>query len=272
MDRSDLDVALAWAAAEGWNPGLHDAAAFWAADPGGFLIARLDGAPVATISAVRSGDDFAFLGLYIVAPEQRGHGYGRAIFDAALDHVEGRSIALDGVVAEEHNYARDGFVSVWRNARRELVDPSRVTPSGATTSLGAVGLDALVDYDSVFFAAPREAFLAAWVGQPGAVGRAVVDDGGALRGWGLRRRCGEGHKIGPLGADDAEVADALFRDLVAGADGPVFLDTPNANLAAVALAERYDLAVTFETVRMVRGETRPLDLERLYGITTFELG
>src|SRR3712207_6914266 len=32
---------LDWAAAEGWNPGLRDADAFWAADPDGFMLAEL---------------------------------------------------------------------------------------------------------------------------------------------------------------------------------------------------------------------------------------
>lgn len=269
MGRADLDIAIGWAAAEGWNPGLHDADAFWAADPGGYLIGRVDDEAVATISAVRSGADFAFIGLYIVAPEHRGRGYGRAVFEAALESVEGRGLALDGVVAEEANYARDGFVTVWRNERRMLVDPSGVAAAGTTVLLDQVDL---VAYDPVLFPAPRESFLAAWVSQPDAVGRAVIDEDGTLRGWGLRRPCREGHKIGPLGADGPEIADDLFRDLVAGVDGPVFLDTPQANPEATALGERYGMVVTFETVRMVRGDVRALDLDRLYGITTFELG
>ena len=28
MTRAELELALEWAAEEGWNPGLHDAAAF----------------------------------------------------------------------------------------------------------------------------------------------------------------------------------------------------------------------------------------------------
>jgi hypothetical protein len=38
MAEADLALALEWAAAEGWNPGLHDARCFYAADPQGFLI------------------------------------------------------------------------------------------------------------------------------------------------------------------------------------------------------------------------------------------
>ncbi|HLA33082.1 MAG TPA: GNAT family N-acetyltransferase, partial [Pseudomonas sp.] len=31
MTRAEVDLAIDWAAAEGWNPGLHDADCFYAA-------------------------------------------------------------------------------------------------------------------------------------------------------------------------------------------------------------------------------------------------
>ena len=37
MTEADLALALEWAAAGGWNPGLHDANCFYAADPEGFF-------------------------------------------------------------------------------------------------------------------------------------------------------------------------------------------------------------------------------------------
>ena len=36
MRRDELELGIDWAAAEGWNPGLHDAGSFFAADAGGF--------------------------------------------------------------------------------------------------------------------------------------------------------------------------------------------------------------------------------------------
>ena len=38
MRRNEIAIAVDWAAAEGWNPGLHDAECFTVADPQGFLI------------------------------------------------------------------------------------------------------------------------------------------------------------------------------------------------------------------------------------------
>ncbi|MDD4242632.1 MAG: hypothetical protein PHG54_14480, partial [Smithellaceae bacterium] len=52
MNREEVGLAVEWAAREGWNPGLHDAECFYAADPRGFFLARRDGEPVGALSAV----------------------------------------------------------------------------------------------------------------------------------------------------------------------------------------------------------------------------
>ena len=101
MTRADLDMAIDWAAAEGWNPGLHDADTFHTADPAGFLLGLLEAQPVAMVSAAQYGGHFGFIGFYIVQPEFRGQGHGIALWRAAMERLAGRTIGLDGVVAQE---------------------------------------------------------------------------------------------------------------------------------------------------------------------------
>src|SRR6478735_2002601 len=90
MTGDDLALALDWAAAEGWNPGLGDANAFRAEDPDGFLMAFVGEEPAAAISVVRYGEAFAFLGLYIAAPAFRGQGIGWRLWQAGLAHAGNR--------------------------------------------------------------------------------------------------------------------------------------------------------------------------------------
>ena len=52
----------------------------------------------------------------------------------------------------------------------------------------------------------------------------------------------------------------------------IFLDVPEPNAAAVALAERMGLEPVFETARMYRGAAPEIDLSRIFGVTSFELG
>src|SRR5262249_27238723 len=117
MTRGDLDLAVAWAAREGWNPGRRDADCFHAADPAGFLIGERGGMPLATISVVAYDAAFGFLGFYIVEPEARGQGYGLQIWRAGMAHLGARNIGLDGVVAQQDNYRKSGFALAYRNIR-----------------------------------------------------------------------------------------------------------------------------------------------------------
>lgn len=65
----------------------------------------------------------------------------------------------------------------------------------------------------------------------------------------------------------------ILQALLAGAGGgEVFLDAPCTNRDAVALAQDFGLVPVFETARMYTGPIPPLRLERIFGVTTFELG
>ena len=119
MKQADLALALEWAAAEGWNPGLHDAHCFYAADPEGFFLGERNGVPIGCVSAVRYGPGFGFLGLYIVKAEHRGQGFGLELWRSALDHLGDRVIGLDGVVAQQDNYRKSGFRLAFRNIRQK---------------------------------------------------------------------------------------------------------------------------------------------------------
>jgi hypothetical protein len=55
-------------------------------------------------------------------------------------------------------------------------------------------------------------------------------------------------------------------------DKAIFLDTLEINREAVDMAERQGMKLVFETARMYTGPFSALPQERLYGVTTFELG
>lgn len=274
MTRPELELAVDWAAEEGWNPGLNDAECFFTADPEGFLVGTLDGEPVSVISAVRYGRTFGFVGFYIVKPAYRGRGLGIRIWNAAMERLEGRTIGLDGVVDQQSNYSRSGFVYAHRNVRYRGVVPSATAARDErVVALGEVPFDDLAVYDRPFFPDDRTRFLRSWTTQPGATALGVLE-GGRIRGYGVFRPCRSGGKIGPLFADAPDMAQALFDGLCAGAEpgAPVYLDVPEVNASAVRLAQGCGMTVVFETARMYTGEAPDLALDRLYGVTTFELG
>jgi GNAT superfamily N-acetyltransferase len=273
MTVDEIPLAIDWAANEGWNPGLHDAETFPAADPQGFFVGELDGQPVATISIVKYGPSFAFLGLYIVHPAFRGQGFGWALWQHGMASAGGRQIGLDGVVAQQGNYAKSGFGLAWRNVRYEGIGGIASSSDPRITELSTVTFETVRAYDQAFFPADRSDFLRAWLAQPGAETVGWVE-GGRLHGYGVMRPCRAGWKIGPLFADGESIADALYGALAAraGAGEAVFLDIPEPNASAVALTRRHGMRMVFETARMYTGTAPVLPVKRMYGVTSFELG
>ena len=276
MRPDEISIAVDWAAAEGWNPGLADDACFATVDPQGFLVGEIDGETAATVSCVNYSASFAFLGFYIVRADLRGRGYGLRIWNAAIAHAGPRVIGLDGVAAQQQNYRKSGFELAYANIRYggtvAAPEAPRAQVNAQVIALSEIPLADVEAYDATLFPAPRPAFLRAWIGAPGHVGRAVMRDG-RLAGWGVIRPSRKGRKIGPLVADDRAAAEVVLSALLAGAgSGEIFLDVPGINHDAVALAQDLGLAPVFETARMYTGAIPPLRLEQIFGVTSFELG
>ena len=273
MTRPEIDTAVEWAAKEGWNPGWQDADSFYAADPNGFLIGLLDNEPIACISAVRYGDSFGFIGFYIVQPDYRGKGYGIQIWNAALDYLKGRNLGLDGVLAQQENYKKSGFQLAYRNIRFAGKSKRGFPRYAGIVDIKSLDFNQVEAYDSAFFPDNRSAFLKSWLSQKEAKSLGIVEDE-TLVAYGLIRKCRIGYKIGPLFADNPNLAEVLLLALTSqlSSEDVYYFDVPDINQAAVDLAERYDMTRVFETARMYNQSNPEIDLNRLFGVTTFELG
>jgi GNAT superfamily N-acetyltransferase len=273
MTRDEVAVAVKWAAAEGWNPGLGDAECFWPVDPEGFFCAEKDGKIIGTAAVVNYDDRFSFGGFYIVDPAYRDHGIGMQIARKAMRHAGSRILGVDGVVAMVGKYEKSGDLFLHYNNARYEGTGGGMMPAGLTPVRDVHFAD-LLSYDTAHFPARREQFLRCWISREGHFGLARLDRDGTIHGYGVRRKCFTGYKIGPLFARDRLTAEMILDGLVAGIPGePFYLDIPVPNKAAVALVEARRMMPVFFTARLY--STRdpvPLPLEEIFGVTTFELG
>lgn len=271
MRLDDLERVLGWAADEGWNPGQEDAAAFYAADPEGFLIKEVDGAPVAAISVVNHDPEFAFLGLYLCKPDYRGLGYGMEVWRAGIAHAGERNIGLDGVPDQQANYARSGFAKYGRTVRYEgqisaASDPRirRASPEDMPT---------LIARDADACGISRRAFATTWVSECSTRQTMVLWAGADITGFATFRRCRVGSKIGPLyAASETDALALLASNPFASSDAPSFVDVLEQGSAFATLLAKNGFDPVFETARMYRGvspETKPA---RFQAIATMELG
>lgn len=267
------NIVLTWAAKEGWNPGLHDGPAFYDTDPHGFFIGFLDNEPISCISVVTYSSAFAFLGFYIVQPDYRGKGYGLKIWNFAIANLKAQNIGLDGVVEQQTSYKKSGFTLAYKNIRYEGVAQSNKEGFPEIVPISKVDFDDLSRYDSRLFPSPRPQFLRSWINQPDGVAIAAVDNG-TIAGFSVVRKCRIGYKIGPLFADSSDLARKLFLTMrgVVEPGTRIYIDTPEVNQSAVQLAEQHGMKIVFETARMYTGSPPDINLDKIYGVTTFELG
>lgn len=272
MTGIEAATCLEWARAEGWNTGLHDAIVFYQTDPGGFFAARTNGVMVGSISVVTYPNGFRFVGLLIVPPEHRGIGIGKALFEHAIAHSSDSNLGLDAVENMVPKYRSFGFVPVHRNVRFR----GKCVDSDAGTSglvpISSVSLGQVAEYDAMCFPSDRARFLELWTRQPDSIGLASLD-GGRINGYGVIRRCHAGHKVGPLFADDVHTAGRILSTLTSNFPGEEFtLDVPVPNRAGMDLASDLRMEEVFSTVRMYTKVMPLINLNQVFGITSFELG
>jgi hypothetical protein len=137
-------------------------------------------------------------------------------------------------------------------------------------------LESVASLDRCCFPAQRATFLKAWITQPDSYALVVPGsgDGEPIRGFGVIRRCFSGWKIGPLFARSPDTAELLFTALISRipVGDSFYLDVPEPNQAALALVCRHEMKEVFATARMYTGPFPVIQLDWVYGVTTFELG
>ena len=278
MTRSEVDELVSWAAHEGWNPGLGDAEIFWRTDAEAFIAAELGGKLIGGGTITSYAGEFGFMGFFIVKPAYRSRGLGNTIWHARRERLinrlrPGASIGMDGVFTMQDYYAKGGFVFSHRNLRFRADNPCEpASRNEHIMPLATLPFDQLAAYDRLCFPGPRPVFLQDWITQSTGLALAYYRDD-KLQGYGVIRQCREGCKLGPLFADDADIANALYTQLATFAvAGPLFLDAPENNPDAMALVRRHNMTEVFGCARMYLGQPPALKDERIYGVTTFELG
>ncbi|WP_457326011.1 GNAT family N-acetyltransferase [Roseateles sp. P5_E11] len=179
------------------------------------VVAERDGEIVGTALRFRWGAQDATIGLVIVAPAQQGRRIGHRLMSAVLDGLQDCRVRLNATLEGRGLYERLGFVRVGELRQHQgIAQPAplvaldsgwRLRPAGASDAPVLKALDAQA------CGMPRDALMDELLAE--AESTVVLDDGGTVRGFGLLRRFGRGHAIGPVVAPDDEGAKALIAHL-----------------------------------------------------------
>lgn len=263
--RAEMDVAVEWAAQEGWNLGVNDADIYYRYGTEGFLAAIQDGSPAGFHFSLFFEPAFAASGVFIVKPGLRNLTVGRDLGRAALVLLKDRNISAASVPAKVRNYRYVGFRVAHEMERCQGVTGPH-PDARDLVELRGYPMEELARYDRLCFPADRARLLGLWLAQPGAVSLGIAREG-ILRGYGILRPAGTGFRVEPLYADDLETAVALLQSFVARvpAGEPFFLDVPGNNPAAVELRRSFALKPVFALTRMYSKFIPDVDGNRIYG-------
>jgi len=276
LTRDELDIVVGWAAQEGWNPGLHDADIFWNTDPNGFIALEKDGELIGSGSVVSYHGNYGFMGFFIVRSDFRGLGLGTKLWffrrDKLLSRLKpGTAIGMDGVFNMQPFYAKGGFKFSHRDLRMESRSESREY-SRNITKIKPLDFKDVNRFDKKYFGFDRKVFLKGWLNMDKSQSLKYCESG-KITGYGVIRKCQTGYKIGPLFAENYEIADELYKGLTNFAVGEqVFLDIPEINKDGMKLAKKYGMKECFGCARMYFGKPPSLPYDQIFSVTTFELG
>ena len=267
-----------WAYHEGWDPGINDAHIFYKSYPEGFYGFFEKEKLIAGGSLVSYNGDFGFMGFFIVNKEYRGNGIGRFLWfkrrDLLLSQLKsGTAIGMDGVLTMQKFYAQGGFEIAFRDERRVRLGKSFSLHSSVQKINERTDLNEILSFDKTCFGFDRKEFMTNWIMNPTAVAFCSFDEHGKTVGLTVLRKTNEGYKIGPLFANNYAIAEYLYQACLNEVPAEkVYLDIPCCNEDAVRLSSNYETEYVFECARMYYGNPPEIPLQKVFGITTFELG
>lgn len=269
---ADAEAGLALSRAAGWNQTAADWAfmiaygeAFGISASGGGTTSG--GGLAGSALALPLGPRLGWLGMVLVAADHRRRGFGTRLLRHCLDQVE-RAGAVAGLDATELGrpvYLPLGFRDLYPISRWVLEVPPAPTrkpvPDGKGRGIAAPGLrraatlpddemERLEAFDGVRSGLQRAPILRYLAGHRRGW---IAETGAHLAGYALGRPGVNFAQIGPVVADDPDVAAELIA--AALADGGRFvLDVPDAHAATAAFLEGRGAVRQRGYMRMVRGD------------------
>lgn len=274
---AELPDAEALVREAGWNQVAADWEIFRAL--GTVHTARVDKRVVATAATLPYGK-FAWVSMVLVAGEQRRHGLGTQLLKRCIASLseQGCVPVLDATPAGLPLYRALGFEETWgyrRLARRD--GAPRRDSTGADVGIivrpiADADWAALCILDAAAFGADRSALLARLRGRLPAA-ELVAQRDGRVAGFLLGRNGRSASQIGPLIAEDDDVAHALLARALLALDGPIYVDFADSKTRILAWLADCGFAVQRPLTRMVLGRASGFDDEqRTFAVAGPELG
>ena len=271
---ADLADADALVAEAGWNQIAADWRVF--IDFGIAYAVRVDGRVIATAATLPYGR-CAWISMVLVSAEHRRQGLATRLLHRCISDIKASGLVpvLDATPAGAKVYAPLGFEAAWGFAR--FASQQRSLEASQTDGIAIHPITdhkwtALCAYEAAIFGADRSAVLARMRGRLPASNLFAQRDG-RIVGLLLGRDGRTAAHLGPLVAEDDDVAKALLAAALPAIDGPVYIDVADAKSEVRRFLESSGFTVQRPFTRMLLGRRESFDdLSCTYAVIGPEFG
>lgn len=278
MTSADLPLANELRRIAGWNQSPRDWAGYLEFDPQGCFVAEVDGVPQGTATTISYEGRLAWIGMVLVHPDQRRRGVGTALLQRAIGWLQDQRIPcikLDATPMGRPVYLPLGFRDEYAVTR--YLGPVRAPEGKEADGIAALttgDLPEIAALDARWFGVARPRVLTSLGGRNPEL-CLVARRAGRIVGYLIARAGADRLQIGPWGAEDAQVAEALLQAFLRRAPQgrEVLLDVPEPNQSGPVLLTRYGLGIQRGYTRMYLGENlNPGEPAHVFGTSAAEKG
>ena len=269
-------IVSAWMKGEEWDHGIDDEVRFFNVDPNGFFIGYVDETPVSCLSAIKSNDQYAHMGHYIVRSDYRGQGWGARLAEHGFQYLEGYNIAIYGIRNQAKNFEKLGFVPHYKTYRFILKHQKKANIALNDHDMDEIQQHNLADfiqYDAFMSGIDRTKLFELWFSGKGRKGYLYKENGCILGAISIRPSF-EGYWIGPFYAQNVQVLTQLFYKALETVPlgSNITIDVPEMADDFLNLLKQHDITEQAQTFHMHRGAALVGQLQYLQAIASLELG
>lgn len=231
----------------------------------------------ATTTSTSTSKPCAWVSMVLVLPAFRRLGHASRLLQHALAWLQERDMTavLDATPDGYPVYVQEGFAPTWkyRRYRRISATPQPLRAASARTRpLEPADWPAIAAIDATAFGADRNALLRRLANRLPLAAR-VAERHGRIVGYVFGRDGREACQIGPLVADDFDLAQALLDEALDTIAAPVYIDLADRYLALLPGLEARGFKLQRPFTRMVHGAREaPGDATQVVLVAGPELG
>jgi GNAT superfamily N-acetyltransferase len=255
MTREDIREAMRLKDMAGWNQTATDWERFVSASPDGCFVAEHEGRVIGTVATIAYQGRFAWIGMVIVDPVQRGNGLGTALLERAIRYLDALPVPcmkLDATPQGQRLYRKFGFVSEFEIERWMLTRGA----SKKVVRSESADIDDALSLDRDIFGADRSILLRS-IAQGAPAFTLVQRRDGQIAGYAFGRRGTRADHLGPWMALYPDVAATLLDEFLAASDRDlVFVDCVCENSWALPLLKDRGFEFSRPLTRMFRGRNQ----------------